>query len=96
VGAADRMSLAICWGVGEDAHVPNAPTGSGNTCGLRLQARGGDREDLVVDPWPFAAERVELACEGVRLHGPFADERSMREALETAERVPVVATLRPS
>jgi hypothetical protein len=96
VGAADRMSLAVCWGVGEDAHVPNAPTGSGNTCGLRLQARGGDPEDLVVDPWPFAAERVELACEGVRLRGPFADERAMREALETAERVPVVATLRPS
>jgi hypothetical protein len=76
--------------------VPNAPTGSGNTCGLRLHARDGDREDLVVDPWPFAAERVELACEGARLRGRFADERAMREALETAERVPVVATLRPS
>ena len=96
VGAADRMSLAVCWGVGEDAQVPNAPTGTGGTCGLRLRARGGDREDLILDPWPFAAERVELACEGVRLRGRFADERAMREALETGERVPVVATLRPS
>jgi Protein of unknown function (DUF3891) len=95
VGAADRMSLAVCWGVGEDAHVPNAPTRTGNTCGLRLHARGGDREDLVVDPWPFAADQVELACEGVRLRGPYAGEAAMREALATAERVPVVATLRP-
>jgi hypothetical protein len=32
----------------------------------------------------------------VRLRGRFADERAMREALETAERVPIVATLQPS
>ena len=96
VGAADRMSLAVCWGVGEDAHVPNAPTRTGNTCGLRLYARGGDREDLVVDPWPFAADQVELACEGVRLRRRFASAEAMREGLATAERVPVVATLRPS
>jgi Protein of unknown function (DUF3891) len=41
-----------------------------------------DHETL--DPWPFAAPRLGLRCEGRRLSGRFDDEETMRKALERA------------
>jgi hypothetical protein len=41
------------------------------------------REDTL-DPWPFAADRVALRCEGRRLTGRFDDEARMRAALAAA------------
>jgi hypothetical protein len=37
-----------------------------------------------LDPWPFAADRVALRCEGRRLRGRFDDEEAMRAALAAA------------
>jgi hypothetical protein len=40
--------------------------------------------DGTLDPWPFAADRVELRCEGRRIRGRFDDEPAMRAALAAA------------
>jgi hypothetical protein len=40
--------------------------------------------DGTLDPWPFAASRLSLRCEGRRLDGPYADEAAMRAALAAA------------
>jgi hypothetical protein len=40
--------------------------------------------DGTLDPWPLAASRVTLRCEGRRLRGPYPDEEAMRAALATA------------
>jgi len=37
-----------------------------------------------LEPWPFAASRVSLRCEGRRLTGTFTDEATMRAALAAA------------
>jgi hypothetical protein len=92
---ADRMSLEICWGVTEEAHVPNVPTAGTDRVELRLKSPRGDPGDLVLAPWPFAADRVDVLCEGRRLQGRFPDEAAMRRALDEAERVTIAATLRP-
>lgn len=95
VAAADGLSLAICHGVRSGARRTGAPRAGAERVELRLSAPRGDPEDLVLEPWPFGAERVELVCEGRRLRGRFADEAEMRQALDEAERVTVAAVLRP-
>jgi hypothetical protein len=40
--------------------------------------------ETTLEPWPFAAPRLELRCEGRRLAGRFEDEDAMRAALEAA------------
>lgn len=94
VGATDSMSLEICWGVTDDVRVPNVPTAGASRTELRIRPRGRDPGDLRVDPWPFAAERVALLCEGRRLRGRFSDETDMRRAPEVADSV-VETVLRP-
>ena len=57
-----------------------------------VAARGADgagEPDVAVghgtlDPWPFAAPRLSLRCEGRRLRGPYPDEEAMRAALAAA------------
>lgn len=89
VGAVDRMSLAICWGVDEcQTHIPVGD--------FTLRAPQHDLERLTLEPWPFAADRVEVACEGCRLSGRFNDELQMRAAIAEAPRVPITAVLRPA
>lgn len=96
VAAADWLSLAICWGVTEEKRVPRVPSRGAETVELRLTAPRGDPEEVMVEPWPFAADRVEVVCEGCRLRGRFSDEREMRDALAAPEaRVAVAARLRP-
>jgi hypothetical protein len=95
VAAADGLSLAICRGVTGEVRRPGLPRGGTGDVGLRLASPRGDPEDLVLEPWPFGAGRVEVVCEGRRLRGRFADEGAMRAALEAAERVTVAAVLRP-
>jgi hypothetical protein len=41
--------------------------------------------DTTLEPWPFAADRVALRCEGRRLAGTFADEATLGVALAAAE-----------
>ena len=95
VAAVDRLSLEICWGAPGERRIPDVPEGGDRRVELRLSAPRGDPADLVLDPLPFAADRVEVICEGRRLRGRSADEAAMRRALDEAERVTVAATLRP-
>ncbi len=95
VAAADGLSLAVCHGVTGEVRRAGVPRAGAERVGLRLSAPRGDPEDLVLEPWPFGAGRVELVCEGCRLRGRFADEAEMRQAIDGAERVTVAAVLRP-
>jgi hypothetical protein len=87
----DSFSLALC--------LPRLP--------WRLEgvpAAGGDAtivvdgagEAVTVDPWPFGADRVELACEGRRLEGRFTDEAVLHAALAEAPWVPLRWVLTPA
>lgn len=98
VGTADRLSLAICWGVRDEAEVLDAPRGpgAGDRVALRLRSPGGDPGRLTLDPWPFAADRVDLACDGVRLRGRHTDEVGLRQALDDAPRATIAVTLSPA
>ena len=49
-----------------------------------------------MDPWPFAAERVVVACEGRRLPGAFADEAALHAALAAAPWEPLRWELTPA
>jgi hypothetical protein len=94
IAALDWMSLELCWGVTEEKRIPEVPLADAEHVELTL--RPGDRGLVVVDPWPFAAERVQVRAEGRRLRGRFADEQAMRDALETAESVLIDVSLAPA
>lgn len=97
VALSDRMSLAICWGVREEARMPDAPRSGTERVALTLRSPRGDPAELTLDPWPFARDRVEVICEGRRLRGRFSDEAAMRRALEDpAARVTLATVLRPA
>jgi Protein of unknown function (DUF3891) len=49
-----------------------------------VEVRAGGRGAIALDPWPFAAARVTVRCEGRRLAGRFEDEQEMRAALADA------------
>lgn len=50
--------------------------------------------DLGLDPWPFAADEVTVACEGRRLDRRYDDEAALRAALAAAAPIPVRFSLR--
>lgn len=94
--AVDRMSLMICWGIRGEAIIPDVPVDEHTTSSLRLCSRKGEFDDLIVDPWPFAADRCTMICEGCRITDRFEDETMMRSALaDSAARVTLEAELRP-
>lgn len=95
VGVTDRMSLEIGWGVTEDIRIPGVPSAGTERTEIRIRSPRRDPADLVLDPWPFAADRVDVLCEGRRLRGRFSDETAMRQALDAAERIVIGAVLRP-
>ena len=49
-----------------------------------VDVRAGAAGAIALDPWPFAAARVTVRCEGRRLVGRFDDEAAMRAALANA------------
>jgi hypothetical protein len=56
-----------------------------------VAVRGGG--PVVLDPWPFAAPRLTVRCEGRRIGGRFDDEEAMRSALASAPWVTIELTL---
>ncbi len=94
VGAVDRISLEICWGVAGEARIPGVPTAGNGRAVLRIRSPGGDPAELVVDPWPFGGDQIEVVCEGRRLYGRFTDETAMRHALDAAAPVTIRTMLR--
>lgn len=94
VATVDRMSLEIGWGLTGEARIPNVPTAGEARTEVCLRSPSGDPAELVADPWPFAANHVEVICEGRRLHDRFTDEEAMRQALDDAEPVTILTMLR--
>ena len=88
----DGLSLALCngWDPFTARDVPAAK----QLVDLELRGDGhGGRFE--VQPWPFAASRLEVRCEARRLQGRYEDEETMQRALDEAERVTLTFTLAP-
>ncbi len=83
----DALSLALC--LGWPPYVADGvPTAGDGAESLRLEPVGdepGGRFSLA--PWPFAASRVELVCEGRRLTGRYETAEALHAALAGAESV---------
>jgi hypothetical protein len=86
----DALSLAMCrrQAPSEVAGVPAA--GGPETITL---ADAGDH--LTLDPWPLAAEALEVRVEGRRLDGPAPDQAALQAALDRAPLRTVRMVLRP-
>jgi hypothetical protein len=80
----DALSLALLLGWAP-YELRAVPTASGET---DIALRDG-----TLDPWPFAADRVALRCEGRRLSGPYPGEAAMRAALAAAPWVTITVDL---
>jgi hypothetical protein len=104
----DRLSLALCRGSATtlervpgadgDASIRVEPAGDAAPA-ARIRDDHAVPADVVtaryvVDPWPFAAERVVVGCEARRLAGTFPDATALHEALESAPWVPLRFELR--
>src|SRR5690606_17810476 len=96
IAALDLMSLQICWGVTAAVPIPDVPASPRERVALTLSSSGGSGDELRVEPWPFAVDRVEVRTEGRRLVGRFSNRDAMCRALAEAESVPVIAVLRPA
>ncbi len=87
----DALSLALClgWAARE---LPPVRGVHGEDVALRYTP--GGEGAAVLDPWPFAAERVTVQAEGRRLSGAFAAEAELHAALDSAPTVALEWTLR--
>ena len=73
LAAWDWMSLVLCRG--------DLPARVETERPLRMT---GGEERVIVEPWPFSTERLDVRVEGRRLSGRFDDEERMRDALARA------------
>ncbi len=63
---------------------------------VRLRVNDGDLAKVTVSPWPFAAARVQVACEGMLLPSrKFGDSAELQIGLQDAARVVLAAELTP-
>lgn len=94
VAALDWMSLQICWGVTQEARLGEVPVAGDERTALTLRP-GAEDETVVVDPWPFAVDRLEVRAEGRLLKGRFATGEALHSALKRADPRLVSTTLVP-
>jgi hypothetical protein len=87
----DSFSLALCL-----PRLPWRLEGVPAAAGDVAMVLDGDGTHVTVEPWPFAAERLEVACEGRRLPGTFADEAALHAALAAAPWQPLRWVLTPA
>jgi hypothetical protein len=89
----DYLSLALClnW---RPATAQGCPTAA-DPVDLELSA-GSSPGEARLDPWPFTEPSLTVHCEGRRLAGQFADEASLRAALEGAEWETLQFRLKPA
>jgi len=87
----DSISLALClrW---PSVRLDDVPA-LGGPLELVLSANGDDR--FTLQPWPFAADRLELHCEGRPLRGHFEAETELHETLERARARTLTFALAP-
>lgn len=70
----DAIALALCWGK------------AGFDCaGVALRRTG--EFGATLEPWPLAADRLEVATEALHLPGRFGSAAAMREGLAAAPRL---------
>lgn len=91
----DALSLFICYGRQQSRSVQQVPTATTPTT-VTLTPRNDDPATLLVAPWPFRQEQVQLVYEGRRLTTTFSDETRMREAFDQASSIRLETTLLPS
>ena len=91
IAALDWISLEICWGVVKETKIPDVPTRGEGTTEVSLRFR--DRQNLVLDPWPFHKPSIAVRAEGKRLRGRFSTQKELQQALNEAEPVLVSAVL---
>lgn len=80
----DGLSLALClrW---EDHVAESVPTSGAAAADVRVHPPA-DRPDgrVVLEPWPFAAERLTVRCEGRRLAARYATAGELHAAYDAA------------
>jgi hypothetical protein len=92
----DLLSLMICSGGWQSRSVPLVPTATaiaGATLNLRVSE--DDPTHVLLTPWPFRQQQVNLVYEGRILTETFSDEEAMREALKSAPWVTLQTRLSP-
>jgi hypothetical protein len=74
----DGLSLALChrW---RPFVARDVPTADGELVDVELDVDAG-----TLEPWPFAADAVEVSCEARRLASRYADEAAMHDGFRTA------------
>lgn len=77
----DFMSLALCLDY-PPITIPAVPTAT-DQVSLAL-SRGERRDQVRLEPWPFATSSLVVRCEGQRLTGPYGSPEAMHEALAAA------------
>jgi len=82
----DWLSLLLCIGLDSGRAVAEVPTREG-LAPLTLTPADDRSGPIIVAPWPFRSELVNLVCEGKRLPRHFKTEGEMREALRKAPTV---------
>ena len=89
----DTLSLALLlgWPPHDTDPVPTAA----DPLVIRLSPVDGAHRRFALEPWPFAADRVTVRCEGRRLETPYDDEPAMRAALERGAWVTLSFDLEP-
>jgi hypothetical protein len=89
----DQMSLAVCCTQPPTLTTRDMPLSPGGEK-LKLSLRREDN-DVVVEPWPFSVERVELMVPAARVPGKrYASEKELREVLASAPAEIISCTIR--
>jgi hypothetical protein len=87
----DGISLASCDGwlpfTAKDVPAIDGP--------LHVEVHSRADGAIVLGPWPFALDRVEVCCEGRRLEARYADEGAIRLAFHAASPVRLAFELVP-
>ena len=76
LAAWDWFSLALCQDRFPETVQAERP--------IQIERAGKKGDEIVVSPWPFSPERVEVSVEGRVLTGRFEDAEAMRAALYAA------------
>ena len=90
----DQISLAVCCTQPPTLATRDMPLAPGGEK-VKLNLRRADN-DVVVEPWPFSVQRVELMVPGTRVPGKrYASEKELREILASAPAEIISCNVRP-
>ena len=91
----DRMSLNLCWGMGDPLTIDSVPLASGDAP-LVLRPVAGETDVTVVDPWPFSTPTVDLTFDARLLTRRYESQNDLLNGLADAHWRSVILKLRPS